>query len=107
MLLVPNVYRQIYNQGFAIGWNQAWADHIAQAHQDAQAWQERKDAAHQAGLPFTESHPANFHMTRPGYRPPPPPWQEPELPAWLALTQIGVIACLAAAVAAAILLVSG
>lgn len=106
MLLVPNIYHKICNQGFAIGWNQAWAKKIAQAHQDAQAWTERQAAAEQAGIAFTEPHPENFHMTRPDFRPPPPPWQEPVLPAWLALAQIGVVAFLAAAIAAAILLVS-
>lgn len=106
MLLVQSVYRQLYNQGFAVGWNQAWADHIAQAHREAQAWQERKDAAEKTDIAFTEPRPENFPMTRPGYRPPPPPWQEPELPAWISLTQIGVIAFLTAAVIAAILLIS-
>ena len=106
MLLVPDTYYRIYNQGFPLGWNQAWAENIAQAHRETQAWQQRQDQARQAGTPFSEPPPENIYMTRPVFRPPPPPWQEPELPHRLALTQIGVITFLTAAVSTAILLIS-
>ena len=102
MLLVPSIYRQIYNQGFAIGWNQAWAENIAQAHQDTQAWTARQNQAQQAGTPFAEPPPKNIYMTRPDFRPPPPPWQEPELPHWIFWSTAGIMA-LAAAGAAALL----
>lgn len=106
MLLVPDTYYRIYNQGFALGWNQAWAEKIAQAHRDVQDWQDRQDQARQAVTPLAELPPENFYMTRPDFRPPPPPWREPELPHWLALTQLGFIAFLAIAVITAILLIS-
>ena len=83
MLLVPIVYRNIYNQGFAIGWNRALGQILAfraakgdtQAQQEMQDWFRREAADEQAGHPFNEPAPSQPI--------PPPLWQEPELPAWI------------------------
>ena len=103
MLLIPIVYRQIYNQGFVIGWHKAFNEAQVQAHLDAQAWLQRKAAAQQAELPFSEPLQKNIHMTQPDYQPPPIPWQDPELPAWLFWTTAAAIALLTAAAALLIL----
>ena len=60
VLLIPKIKAAIEAQGVAKGINLGKAEGIAEANQAARDWQQRKDAAEQAGRPFDEPPPWSF-----------------------------------------------